>query len=382
MPIWEPVVGQQITVVYCTPDEYLFRGILVRVTTQVQAGQPAIYSIEAVDATWLWARYPMEARFDNLGINTAIARILPAESRGHVPSSLGNVPEMRFSGTTMVSTALTRLSKVVGGYWRVKPHAETIDLFVPGSDEDGNRPVLTNSSTLRQLSFVTDATQLRRVTLVEGSGGTVVSPATVFSNSLTVTEVGWYGRFLTNSEDPSLTVTETGSYAQAMGMIEGNMIAFNPPGGSGQGTINSIVPIYNPAEYGLPNDVPHGAILRTLGYAFDPTSETRFDAYILVHAIQAWDLSGNAVASLAWADNAMYKTPLTSIRYTTDARWMRVGQYVCASITAPTSVVGTFVIQRMTTTPRVVTDSLVVFDKTVEAGPYLKDVSALLARLS
>lgn len=378
-----PAVGNAITVLHCTPNEYLFDGYIRRVTARVQTGQVVQYDLEATDAAFrLDAIGVPTGRHRQQGINTFVREWFGGAGAGlshsgfdtgYLAQALGNVPDLRCDGITPITGVLTRLAKLVGGYWRLNPGRRTLDVFTPGGDADGNRPTLTNTSAIWNLVYTEDATQLRNSVYVIGSGGSVVSPTAAGATSLTVTESGWYSTSLTGGTVllNGIPHTYTGpSRLSGEGVL--GISAYSTEWGSGSGLAEDVAATEIPRLVYVGGNV---TAANSWGGAMGSISGTQ-RAYV-----RAFDQSHTGVTSLGAAQLTAYSLPVKSLDYVTDARFVRPGQYVSASITSPTAVQGTFVIQTVETRPRVVTQSLVSFQKRVRAGTYTVGLSDLLARL-
>jgi len=98
------------------------------------------------------------------------------------------------------------------------------------------------------------------------------------------------------------------------------------------------------------------------------------------NVIEDGHLSAQEAQDRAEADVTMFEYPTQTIGYTTTDRWARLGQYICASITSPVAVQGTFVCQHMTLARRRVDGTNVEWYKRVSAGPYRRELSDLLRR--
>jgi len=378
-----PTVGQAVELLTCTPDEYLFRGRVLRVTmARISVAASAVYDVEAADDTWLMDRYKrVWAVWRSCGINTIVADLLDRFTDGgfaigSVPASLGDVDEFICRGE-LVSRALTRLAKMCGGYWRINPRARTVDIFTPGADNDGNAPTWENDSDLKQLTLMTDASQLRTRTEVIGGGAatTAVTGGGQAGSSVScaVDEVGWYtvanGRLRADYQKHT---------------VAGGDLAFanDRSVGSGPGTV-IITP---PAD-----DIPVGTVLAAVGQqessGAPSAAETAWAATLggglsgfVQHVIEDGHLSAQEAQDRAEADVTMFEYPTQTIGYTTTDRWARLGQYICASITSPVAVQGTFVCQHMTLARRRVDGTNVEWYKRVSAGPYRRELSDLLRR--
>lgn len=394
---WTPTVGTPIDVLYCTPDEYLFRGHIMRVTTRAQMGQSAIYNLEASDQGWMidrkdppWGHYGQGTQ----GINTALqllinsftyhsvgslALTIDGFAPGHIPNSLGAMPERHYDGMgPRLRSILTDVADAIGGYWRCNRRSRTIDLFVPGSGTDTNQPVLVNSSTVRNLSYIQDGTQIRNYNLVVGGGTPTTSIAGYGTYFVPVSEVGWFQ----NS-------TGTTAYAEGVGPFYVSSVVDGRASGVGSLIVSSIGTTFQ-----LKADIPLNTMIRV---AYGPfaivTKEsqqwgvtlgcTSFDGY---QGHTRRELSANyaTVQSLAYATYNIYNKPLGSLEYTTTDRWVRPGMVVSASISSPAAIQGSFIVEEVVTTPRLITGTVVECDKRVRAATSTTQVitEALTASVS
>lgn len=375
-----PEVGHPIQVLHCTPNEYLFDGHLLRVTARVQSGQTVQYDLEAQDQSFRIDRTAPHGRRRSLGINTLVrewfgGRGAPLNADfapGYIASALGNVSDLTFDGSQPITACLTKLAKSVGGYWRLNPGRRTIDIFTPGGDADGNRPGLVNTSTNAwDLVYTRDATQIRTGILAIGSGGSTVSPTATGATSITVTECGWYdpagGTVYIGGMPNVYTAPSKTSGEGVLGMA-----GWSTEWGSGDGLSHDVAA----------NEVVRHSYMNTAASVDSWGGALGSITGLQYTNLRAYDLGANAVGSLVEAQLSLYGLPVGTLEYTTDARWVRPGQYVAASVTSPAAVQGTFVIQAVETTPRVATNSVISFQKRVRAGAYTMGLSDLLARLA
>lgn len=150
-----PAVGNEITVTYRTPNEYLFSGTIMRRRYRAN-GQLVWWELDCGDYRWLLDRYALvNASYSSCGKNTAIARILgftdPASgfAIGRVPSSLGDIDATGITFTQdRVSDAIGRVCDMAGAHWYIG-HDKQISAFVD-DDEDGNPLALDDASEDRK----------------------------------------------------------------------------------------------------------------------------------------------------------------------------------------------------------------------------------------
>lgn len=380
-----PSVGNAITVLYCTPDEYIFDGYIQRVTARVQMGQAVKYDIEASDATFrLDALGTPTGRHRHQGISSFVREWFGGRgvglahdgfNTGYIPNALGDVPDFQCDGIATISATLTRLAKAVGGYWRLNPGRRTIDIFTPGDDADGNRPGLVNTGQdFWNLVYTQDATQLRNSIYVIGSGGSAVSPVAAGATSMTVTECGWYSNSLSGG-----TVLLGGIYHAYGGpsVLSGTGVLgvtnYSTEWGSGDGLAVDV------AQNDIPRIVYSGGdptAANSWGGAMGSISGTQ-RAYV-----RAFDQTHTGVTSLGVAQLDLYKLPVGTLEFETDKRWIRPGQYLASSVTSPAAVLGTFVVQQVETRAKVMTNSVVKLQRRVTAGSYIRGLSDLLAKLA
>lgn len=187
--------GQQVKIIDDGAHHLLFGGTIDTVSFTKQQGQPTIYDVACTDWMWLANKdSEIYERFENIGANTAIARILqyvdPAIGimPGSIPESLGNVT-MTIDGSNF-ETAINNIAKAVKANWKLTAHRR-VDLFqteVPTA----NALELIDSSRVKSLSFLIQLSQIR--TRVTGLGGGSQTSGTTSANSSTilVKETGWY----------------------------------------------------------------------------------------------------------------------------------------------------------------------------------------------
>jgi hypothetical protein len=189
------------------------------------------------------------ARYDNLGVNSILARLLatyaPDFTVGYAPASLGTLAQIEFTNRT-VSECITQLAERVttGAYW-------TLDFnraisIIPATESDpalGATVTVDDTTNVREVAYTEDLTETYTRILVVGGGGTTTALAGAGATTVAVDSLGWYSSTGGSAQAANQIFTYTGlSAASGAGTLTGvSGITMDIP----QGTLVHPVSTYN-----------------------------------------------------------------------------------------------------------------------------------------
>jgi hypothetical protein len=172
---FEPQIGQTVIIADDGVENYIFRGVISRRKAVSQVETPVIWDCEIIDHRWLMNNYKLvSASYKNIGVNTAINRILndftdPAlDIRvGSIPSSIGNI-NILFKNVE-VTKAIGQIALGAGKLWELTPNG-FVNMF--GTYPDGNALSVTSASTdlNTPLEYEESMTQLWNRVIAFGGG--------------------------------------------------------------------------------------------------------------------------------------------------------------------------------------------------------------------
>lgn len=331
-----PTVGHTVTITM--GGELIWGGTLTerRARVEVLPSGTTIWACQAIDWTWLLDRY---ARVfltigDGTSANTAIRRVLngftdPASGfrSGYMPSSLGTVDRLEFSGDT-VSNAIRRICASAGCYSRLRP-TKAIDAFttLPTS----NALTLATGSDARQMVYEQSFSQVRTRTYYAGGGSATTA--------------------LVSAGATTIPVEECALYTGTQVLVGGDVIAYTGRSvASGPGSLTGVT--------GVDYEIPQGAEVKVLAQADDTTAQTALatllgssQSGIAVGWFSDGRLTQAEVDGRATADVQAFKSAIPALSFTTSQRWHEPGKTVAVSITNPFTISDTFRIQRVVMRP-------------------------------
>lgn len=263
-----PSVGHTVEVYnggYGTGVPY-FRG---RITTigpfgaKKRVGGVVRYPLNCTDWTWDLNRYRVTARYDNLGINSILARLLAAYSEGgftvgYAPASLGTLNQIEFSGASLVDAIDQLAGRVSGGAYWTCDYDRRVSI-IPASEQDpslaGSTVTVTNGDGTMRPEYTEDLTETFTRVIAVGGGSETTAVTSAASTTITVAELGWYssagGSFQANNQ--------TGTYTGVSGA-------------SGAGNLTGVS--------GLSRDIPIGTSIRPRHQADDAAAQTALAALV------------------------------------------------------------------------------------------------------
>jgi hypothetical protein len=354
-----PVQGQTITIADETSSSsLLFGGTLTDVqlsfmeTYTVQDPTPRLVSFWNVQATdWSWLMNKdnrVYARFDNVGANVAVARLLdlcdPALGMrvGMIPQGLGNVTRT-FDGQ-MVTEGIGEIAKSANALWRMRLGARRIDLF-QSEDLDGNPIVIDGTRRVwENFTLSTSLGQVRTRVQFEGEGSTTTAVVPAGANVIPISECGVF----------------KASGGRAKSLHQANIFYAGRTASSGPGTLTGVT--------GVVDDIPQGTSINVFVERSDATAITNLatvlgGGYTGVVAYYGRDQRVSETTSTGVADQnlAFNKDPRQVASYGTEERFQWPGKLASVNYTTPATVNATLRLQSVTVMLRGVKDNSNLF---------------------
>jgi hypothetical protein len=357
-----PVFGQPVLVRYARPDDYLFTGTVIAAETAPFTPDSAelIWHVSAIGDEWLLNRYALvNGLYSNVGVNVIASRILAEATDGgfvlgQCDQSLGNLT-IQFTFSTVVE-AFDRIAAAIGGYWRVSNRIveifDTPPLYTP--------PTLTNNSDVYALRYGIDGSRLQTRKIYKGSGASTTSPVTVGATTVPLESVS--------------------AFAEAGGTATVQQQTF---------TYTGISDLSLTGVSGITADIPAGEQVSILVTVDDTAAQTALAALlggglsgIVTDYHQDERLSIEEATARATSDLAAFSEALPMLEYSDTDRYLRIGQSVTATITAPLSISDTFRIQAISITPRgKVGGRQTDLWRRVTASPFIEQLSSVLRNI-
>lgn len=348
----------------------LFGGTAVKISYDaVRLGDDPWHKLECQDYTWLLDRYlRVNTSYSGIGVNTAIARLLSSYTNGgfrvgYCSSGMGSVGDITFTDAT-VSSAIDQLATVAGGFWDVDAD-KRVHLFSSPDHLSSDSLTLSDSSkNFAGLNVTSDGSEIATKVIVLGDRSQTTA--------------------LVAAAATTIPVEDCEPFAGGSGgvLVDGQVLAYTGVSVSaGAGTITGVT--------GIVRDIPQGAEVRVRETAEDGTAQTTL-------ATLLGGLSGVAeltiqmpadralAAAAASAELAKRKNVFAALAYTaqdqvhTGAALTVPGQTVSVSLTAPTTVSGTFRIQEveMRVKPKgTLSGTRLGFERRVKLGPYFRGLN-------
>lgn len=354
-----PSEGQEVKISIGSDRNYIFGGHVTRVTqfdilgglTNDHVG----YSVSCQDYTWLLDKQHVFRFYGSDRVESMVHDIIDTYTSGftalHVEDGLGvGGLDMLTGGAqfTMerVADALSRLAAEVNAYWYVD---SAKDIHFYSTDRVPTPHNLTSSyRDFSQVSLETDLSQIVTLVYVEGAGNFL----TGYSGSGVALGSSFVLDSAANFPDPGETFDiRVGNYAPVNGRrlryqrqsTSNQIIDPQVAGDSTYADVQALSPVYNNTEVQLWRIIE------------DTTAQTALAALdgsngIREHYIQDRRLSWDGMLNRGQAELDRYKNPIERLRYRTFDPATRPGGRITVGLGAPTSISGTFLIQRTTVT--------------------------------
>lgn len=195
----KPATGAEIKIGLggvSTLDQLLFAGHIREVTQIYEGDRPAniAYDLSCIDYTWLLTRRKVIKAYPSQSATTTVLDLMTnftfGFTTGSVVAGLPTIEALTFTNDD-VDDALTRIARLVGGYWYVD-YLKVLHFFL--TEATGNPVTIATASPqgaadiLHQL----DLSQIRTRVYVEGGGAGAAAEIPVGSNKLYVDDPAWY----------------------------------------------------------------------------------------------------------------------------------------------------------------------------------------------
>jgi hypothetical protein len=326
--------GQEIRIADDGVQNLIFGGTIMKRRRPIQSGGPVIYELLCADWIWLMNKDArVFERFDNVGANTAVRRILSycdptlAIRPGSIPQALGNVT-VTCEGDT-VWDAIGRVAKAANAYVHVTP-MKAVDLF---QDQPPNAQTLLLHDAgggVKNLIVEDFLDQVRNRVWYAGGGAQATGVAPAGGTAIGVEECGWFATSGTALAD-GMPISYTGRSV-----------------GSGPGSLTGVS--------GLTRDVPLGALVQVLVKVNDATRQTALAAvlgggltgvaiyYQADRAVSVAEATGRANQHLQFYGDAIDQIMCTVDDHTPGQREWEAGRLVDVDVEDDTgeSTTGTF----------------------------------------
>lgn len=335
-----PAIGQDVTITFAQPNEFLFGGTILRYDAAPQGpyAEAVRWRCTAYGYRWLLDAYDLVLRnYEDVGAGTMVRDILarytnPAEGWrvGYIPKATANL-WLGFQYAS-VSAAFDRIAAAMGWWWEVTPEkiVNMCELY-----PEAAQPTLSAADE-QALVYAEDGTQLRTRAVFAGEGTTVTALAAPTATSIAVAETSLF--------------SAAGGYA----LSGHNQITYTGlSAASGPGTLTGVS--------GLSETIELGAAIQVLVIYDDAAAQTNLGATPLgltriPHFFSNDQLSLTELTDRAAADVGVFGGALKSIRYRQTeqrTRYLRPGRTVSfVGMTEPVAISTSFQVQQMRTYPR------------------------------
>lgn len=368
-----PMKGQEILIGLGNLTNRIFAGHIFS-AVQRQPRRNAkwpLFELDCIDYSWQldWKRVTGKA-WTNTAIGTIVVELIAAHAPAftvRVEAGLTNV-DFQSNHDERVSSALSRLMGMVGGYWYVD-YDRVVHAAV-NPEPDANSTALTSTNTnFWNFRYAEDISQTRTRVRVTGGASTTTAVAAVGATSLAIDDTRLFG--------------SSGGYA----LVGANQITYTGKSVTqGPGTLTGI-----PASSSgsILVAIAQGESVRVLAISEDATAAAALatligtgDGYV-EHSFEDGQLGDPAARQAGAGDLILNKSPDKRITYDTHDLFAKSGKVITVDLTnAETAqqITGSFQIQRV-----VISDlelSMARYPtRTVEAGANRQNIYVLLGTL-
>lgn len=367
-----PAKGQEIIIGLGNATNRIFAGHILNVSLRqhFRDKKRPTFDLDCIDYSWQldWKRVQGKA-WSSTAVGTIASEIVstfaPAFTM-RVEAGLTSV-DFQSNHDERVSEALSRLMKMVGGYWYVD-YDRIVHVFV-NPETDANAVALDSTNTkFWDLQYEEDITQTRTRVRVTGGASTTTAVAAVGATSLAI--------------DDTRLFASAGGYA----LVGANQLTYTGKSAtSGPGNLTGIP---SSSTGSIVTAIAQGESVRVLAIQQDATAAAAIATLIgtgdgyLEHSIEDGQLGDSAANQLASGDLILNKDPDKRLSWLTRDIFIKSGKIITLSTTnAKTGQVlsGTFQIQRVVISE--IEISLVRYPlRSVEAGKNKQDFSVLLGQ--
>lgn len=327
-----PSEGQEIEFGIGAVDNYLFRGTITKVTqAHARLTSRAVYRLECIDWSYLLDRRLVMKQYTSQTATAIAQDLISSFTSGFTSSNVQvGLDTIDFFPCTMesVSSALTRLANLIGGYWYLDYNKDLH--FFTSEATDLPTSVTTANAIFSAFSYTRDLSQIRTRAKVEGWGSTTTAAVAVGATSIPVADCSFYevpGTVKVGSQEITYTGRSVSSGA-------GNLTGVP---GSGAGSVLYAI-----------NSGDDVNILVTRNDTTAQTALAALEGGDGIHEVFIQDrrLNTAGATNRGNAELTLFKNVLESGSYVTWDVYTRSGKSV--TVTMPAwSVSGTFKIQKV-----------------------------------
>jgi hypothetical protein len=189
-----PAVGEEIVIALGTPTNKIFAGHLQSVEQSYDSKpENVVWNCSAVDYTRLLDRRVIAKKYPSQSATAIVNDILTNYTTGftnvHVTSGLPTIEEIEFTWEAP-TRALTRIAKLIGGYWYVD-YDRDVHFFLTETT-DAPDDITDAQLEVRALERGTDLSQIRTKVIVEGYGGSAVGEVAAGDTAIPVDDAAYY----------------------------------------------------------------------------------------------------------------------------------------------------------------------------------------------
>lgn len=359
----------------------LFGGTVLNIAYDaVRMGDDPWHRLDCQDYTWLADRYTkVNARYSDCGVNTALNRLVSSFTNGgfrvgYCPSSLGDIWDVAFENAT-VTQAVDELARQAGAYWTIDAD-KRINIFSDTAMFSSDSLSVSDSSkNFVAPNVASDGREIATRVVVLGAGTQTTDMVVPSATTIAVEDVLPF-----RGESSSSGSAQIGEMVIA---YSDTSVAMGP------GTLTGVT--------GVTTEIPQGASVRVYALAEDSSAQTTLASALGASGIATLRIETDAgrdlAVAIAAAELAKRKSTFTQLQYTaydqTHAGASRTlpGQTVSVSLTAPTSVSGTFRVQAAEISMRAggkLAGTALQFQRRVTLAPYFKGLNTArrLARVN
>jgi len=208
-----PTVGMEVIITLGSTHnaERIFAGHILQVQqTQQWVNGQVFYHVSCIDYTWLLGRQKVIKKYTSESATDIATDLIQSFATGftarNVVTGLATVDEITFTNEDL-PTALTRLAKRIGAYWRA-------DYFKDvhfGLSETAVDPVdlTTSHVSVSDVAYDTDLSQVTTRVLVEGGGVNALAEVAAGETIFPVEDLAWYSTGTVVSGPQRITYTGT-----------------------------------------------------------------------------------------------------------------------------------------------------------------------------
>ncbi len=374
---WIPTKGQVVLI--GTPNtngNLLFAGRILRVevTPWRRTQRFPRYQCECADYTVDLDQAEIEGRrWTSTSATTIVQNIVTdyLAVKGFAATYVqAGLPAVDFDLTLgeKLSSALTRLAKLVGGYWYVD-YEKKIHLYIGNETGVGTLPSDLDASNRNfwQPRSSSDITQIRNRVFVVGGGANTTAAVSAGGGTVTLESTVWFA------------LTENGG---TVGRAKAGPQVF---------TFTGVTATQLTGCSGISYNIAQGEQVRCVVRRDNTSAQTALAAImgagydgIVSHTVEDDALTATTAVFMAEGELALFAESEDALSYITRDKFTKSGRTITADITSPVTIAGDFVIQNVEIDEFEITPGNLFAKlprRTVTAGRNKRDLFDLLRRL-